>query len=123
MYRPSISSQITFLYTPNLEKTADFYENKFGFSLWKDQGVCRIYQVSSDGYLGFCQSDKAQDDHHDIIFTLVTPQLSDVDEWYERLKSLGVEFVKPPETNPKYQIYHCFLRDPNDYLIEIQYFL
>ncbi|OQY24133.1 MAG: hypothetical protein DRJ03_06405 [Chloroflexi bacterium] len=25
--------------------------------------------------------------------------------------------------NPRYNIYHCFLRDPNGYLIEIQRFL
>ncbi|HEY9804664.1 MAG TPA: VOC family protein, partial [Leptolyngbyaceae cyanobacterium] len=54
-----------------------------------------------------------------VIFTLVTQQ---VDEWYEYLKKLGVEFEKPPTLNEKYNIYHCFLRDPNGYLIEIQRF-
>jgi len=123
MTHPPISEQITFLYTADLENTADFYEKILGLELWRDQGTCRIYQVSSDGFLGFCQSDKAQREHSDIICTLVTPQQSDVDDWYERLKTRGVEFVKPPEINPKYQIYHCFLNDPNGYLIEIQYFL
>lgn len=123
MQKPSISEQITFLYTPDLEKTADFYEKTLGLSLWKDQGTCRIYQVSSDGYLGFCQSDAAEREHPDIIFTIVTPDKTGVDAWYQHLQSLGAEFVNEPAVNPKYQIYHCFLHDPNGYLIEIQYFL
>ncbi|MBR8832505.1 MAG: VOC family protein [Stigonema ocellatum SAG 48.90 = DSM 106950] len=54
-----------------------------------------------------------------FIFTIVTQQ---VDEWYEYLKQRGAEFEKPPAFNLKYKIYHCFLRDPNGYLIEIQRF-
>ena len=38
------------------------------------------------------------------------------------LQARGVQFDKPPELNPKYAIYHCFLRDPNGYLLEIQRF-
>jgi catechol 2,3-dioxygenase-like lactoylglutathione lyase family enzyme len=118
-----ISEQITFLYTADLQRTAQFYENIMGLSLWKDQGTCRIFQVSSDGYLGFCQSDAATSEHPDIILTLVTPDQAGVDAWYDHLKAKGVEIIKEPAINPKYQIYHCFLHDPNGYLIEIQYFL
>jgi catechol 2,3-dioxygenase-like lactoylglutathione lyase family enzyme len=95
---PPIEKQITFLYTNDLTTSAQFYEDKLGLELWLDQGSCRIYSV---------------------IFTLVTQQ---VDEWYEYLKKLGVEFEKPPTFNEKYKIYHCFLHDPNGYLIEIQRF-
>jgi catechol 2,3-dioxygenase-like lactoylglutathione lyase family enzyme len=72
--------------------------------------------------LGLCQtSDSAprSEGKSGVIFTLVTQQ---VDEWYEYLKKLGVEFENPPTYNEKYKIYHCFLRDPNGYLIEIQRF-
>jgi hypothetical protein len=31
-------------------------------------------------------------------------------------------FETPPRANPKYKIYHCFLRDPDGYQIEIQRF-
>jgi catechol 2,3-dioxygenase-like lactoylglutathione lyase family enzyme len=46
-----------------------------------------------------------------------------VDAWYEFLIEKGVEIEKPPTLNPTYNIYHCFLRDPNGYLLEIQQFL
>ncbi len=123
MPHPAISEQITFLYTDNLQATADFYENLLGLELWLDQGTCRIYQVSADGYLGFCERANVLAEHPDVIFTLVTPEASDVDEWYQLLQAKGVQFEKAPAINPKYKIYHCFLRDPNGYLIEIQKFL
>lgn len=113
-----IDTQITFLYTADLEGSARFYEQVMGFSLWRDQGTCRIYHVTGTAYMGICQRDGAQPG--DIIFTLVT---EDVDGWYERLKERGVRFEKAPEINPRYHIYHCFLRDPNGYLIEIQRFM
>ncbi len=133
MTPPQIESQITFLYTADLQSTADFCENILGLALWLDQGTCRIYQVSKDGYLGFCQradevaqpanAKSAGAEHPDVIYTIVTPEKDDVDSWYEMLKTKGVEFEQEPEVNPKYKIYHCFLRDPNGYLIEIQKFL
>jgi catechol 2,3-dioxygenase-like lactoylglutathione lyase family enzyme len=122
---PSIKQQITFLYTRDLAATARFYEEVMGLALKLDQGSCRIYQISSDGFLGFCQRDEAPQGPSDpgagaIILTLVTDE---VDAWYERLKEQGVSFEKAPEVNSQYNIYHCFLRDPNGYLIEIQRFL
>lgn len=125
MTHPPIDQQITFLSTPDLAKTASFYEQIMGLPLKLDQGTCRIYQVGQTAYLGFCQREAAAavpsaPDAHSPILTLVTPS---VDEWFEYLSHRGVAFEKTPTTNPRYNIYHCFLRDPNGYLIEIQRFL
>ena len=114
-----IEQQITFLYAGDLDATARFYERVLGLPLARDQGDCRIYRVSSDGYIGFCRRDDAPDQPAGVILTLVTDE---VDAWYERLRAEGVVFEKPPAENPKYGIYHCFLRDLNGYLIEIQRF-
>ena len=120
MTHPPIDQQITFLYTRDLEATARFYEDILGLPLALDQGDCRIYRVSQGGYVGFCRRAAAPEAPSGVILTLVTP---DVDGWYRRLVDLGIAFEKPPALNPKYDIYHCFLRDPNGYLIEIQRFL
>jgi catechol 2,3-dioxygenase-like lactoylglutathione lyase family enzyme len=119
MTRPPFSQQITFLNTDNLEETADFYEEILELPLALDQGTCRIYQASSDSYLGFCLNIGASECSPGIILTLVTQE---VDDWYHHLSERGVQFEKPPTFNKKYQIYHCFLRDPNGYLVEIQRF-
>jgi catechol 2,3-dioxygenase-like lactoylglutathione lyase family enzyme len=120
MTHPPIEQQITFLYTRNLTQTAHFYEDVLGLPLVLDQGTCRIYSTSSDSYLGFCQSAEAPEQPVGIIVTLVTEE---VDQWYLHLRANDVVFEKPPAINPEYNIYHCFLRDPNGYLVEIQRFL
>ena len=109
---------ITFLHTPNLQTTAHFYEQILGLELVRDQGVCRIYRISGDGFIGFCQHLEAATPQG-IILTLVC---DDVDDWYEKLRAQGVEFSKTPVHNPKFGIYHCFFKDPNGYLLEIQRF-
>lgn len=119
MPRLPVDQQITFLYTRDLAQTARFYEEVLGLPLALDQGDCRIYQVSRDGYLGFCQCASAPEQPQGVILTLVTDE---VDAWYDHLRSRGVAFEKPPTFNPTYRIYHCFLRDPNGYLLEIQRF-
>ncbi|NDJ60877.1 MAG: VOC family protein [Chloroflexi bacterium] len=118
MTRPSIDQHVTFLYTRDLETTARFYAETLGLPLALDQGTCRIYRVSSAGYLGVCQRD-GDPPTDGLIITLVS---ADVDGWYAYLQAQGVAFEQPPQLNPKYDIYHCFLRDPNGYLIEIQRF-
>ncbi len=120
---PQIEQQVTFFSTSNLNISTEFYEQKLGLELWLDQGTCRIYTISGSGYLGLCQASEIltppADKQSSVIFTLVTQQ---VDEWFEYLKERGIEFEKPPTLNEKYKIYHCFFRDPDGYLIEIQRF-
>ena len=119
MTHPPIDQQIIFLYTHDLEETARFYEEVLGLTLVVDQGDCRIYCASQEAYIGFCRRVSAPLEPGGLILTLVTSQ---VDEWHAYLSQRGVVFEKPPALNEKYNIYHCFLRDPNGYLIEIQRF-
>ncbi len=114
------SESVTFLYTRDLSATARFYEDLLGLELTVDQGDCRIYRVSRESFLGFCQRDSAPETPQGVIFTFVT---AEVDAWAERLAQAGVEFEKAPGLNEKYRIYNCFFRDPNGYLLEIQRFL
>jgi catechol 2,3-dioxygenase-like lactoylglutathione lyase family enzyme len=109
---------VTFCYTDDLRATAEFYEEKIGLDLVIDQGMCRIYRVGEGGFLGFCERDEAPRPDG-IVLTLVT---NDVDGRHDALAEMGVEFEKSPAYNPQFEIYHCFLRDPNGYLVEIQSF-
>lgn len=114
----SFDSQITFCYTRDLATTARFYEDLLGLPMVLDQGGCRVYRVAPEAYLGFCEREDAGAPTG-VIVTLVA---QDVDGWHERLSAGGVEFDKEPALNADYHIYHCFFRDPNGYLIEIQRF-
>jgi catechol 2,3-dioxygenase-like lactoylglutathione lyase family enzyme len=118
MTKGPFDSQITFCYTRDLEATARFYEDLLELPMILDQGGCRIYRVASEAYVGFCGRESAGVPSG-VILTLVT---DDVDGWHRRLSDAGVEFEKSPALNTDYNIYHCFLRDPNGYRIEIQRF-
>ena len=83
-----------------------------------DQGACRIYQVSANGFIGFCTHRKPS--HTDgVIITLVA---EDVEARVSTLKQRGVLFEKDTTFNERFNITHAFLRDPNGYLVEIQRF-
>ena len=111
-------AQITFCYTTDFESTTRFYEELLGLPLALDQGKCRIYRVNGGAFIGVCESEEIADSDG-VMLTLVS---DDVDGWHARLKDRGVHFEKAPALNQKFNIYHCFLRDPNGYLIEIQRF-
>ena len=71
MAAPPIDSQITFLYTDDLARSARFYEQGLGLTLALDQGGCRIYRVSGErAYIGVCQAADAPVEPASIIFTL-----------------------------------------------------
>ncbi|MBC7870947.1 MAG: VOC family protein, partial [Chitinophagaceae bacterium] len=75
MSHPTVSQQITFLYTDNLAESVHFYEEVFGLKLWLDQGNCRIYEVTANSGIGICQMSEtskgkiAAGDQNNVIFT------------------------------------------------------
>lgn len=113
---------VTFIYVRDLHASDAFYSGLLGLSLALDQGTCRIYRVAGDAYLGICQRSDAvaPPTPGSLILTLVA---QDVDGWHRYLADRGVTIEQPPQYNPRFNIYHCFLRDPDGYLVEIQRFL
>lgn len=119
MSPPPIQHYTTFLYTRDLAATAHFYEELMGLQLALDQGDCRIYRIAEHGFLGFCEREEAPASPGGVILTIISQQ---VDLWYRYLCDQGVVFDVEPTYNPQYEIYHCLLKDPNGYLVEIQRF-
>ncbi|MFX1390542.1 MAG: VOC family protein [Promethearchaeota archaeon] len=111
---------ITFLGTNNLNLTSNFYQNILDLTLYKDQGLCLIFNINSKSKIGFCEHIPITHSEKSPIITLVT---NDVDEVYERLIKMGVSIPHRPKMNEKFNIYHFFFKDPNGYDIEIQKFL
>ena len=118
MPEKKIEQQLTFFYTKDLLATSQFYKDVLGLELVRDQGSCRIYRIGRDGYIGFCER-AVKADKSGLIITFV---VEDVDAWAKELVGHGVELEKEPAHNQTYGIYHCFFRDPNGYLLEIQKF-
>ena len=117
---PPIQQQITFLSTKDLKATHQFYNITLGLEQVLDQGGCRIYRLTNESFLGFCQREDDFMEEKALCCTFVTDQ---VDEWHKHLVQNGVEVEDEPKENPNYNIYHFFFRDPNGYLMEVQKFL
>ena len=81
-----IDSQIVFLATSNLPRTADFYEKTLGLPLALDQGKCSIYRIAGEGYIGFCEQ-RDPPSVEGVIITIVTRE---VDEYCDLLRERGV---------------------------------
>ncbi|MCY4008954.1 MAG: VOC family protein [Anaerolineaceae bacterium] len=119
------NQQITFIYTTDLAASAHFYGEQLALPLVVDQGSCHIYRVNPAAYLGICTSEDAPSRaeisaKRQLILTWV---VDDVPACYESLRDRGVSFESAPSVHSGFGIEHCFLRDPNGYLLEIQRFL
>ncbi len=120
MTRPSISQQVTWVYTDDLPGTARFYGETIGLEQVLDQGSCRIYKTAATSFLGVCQVRPGRFvEPKGVVITMVT---KDVDEWHAFLKARGVTILDAPAYHPSFDVYCFFAADPNGYKLEFQAF-
>ncbi len=113
-----VTSIIHFYGTHDLSKCFDFYINRLGFTLYKDQGICHIYRVTDTSFIGFCEHIPVVNQERSPIITLV---VDDVWRVYHTWK-LWTDIHEPVITE-KFRIEHFFATDPNGYTLEVQRFL
>ncbi len=111
---------VVFFGASSLDDVHAFYHGCLELPLYKDQGLCRIYEVPGGGMLGFCSHLAVQYEEKSPIITLLT---DDVDGLYERVLEYGYRPETEPKVYSKFNIYHFFLKDPSGYTVEIQTFL
>ena len=111
---------ITFLGTNDLKLTSQFYQNVLGLTVYKDQEVCVIFNITNQSKIGFCKHIPVVHDEKNPILTFVTER---VDEIYKEITNSGIHIPEKPKINQKFNIYHFFFKDPNGYTIEIQKFM
>jgi hypothetical protein len=96
----------------------DFYVNKLEFSLYKDQGICHIYQLTDSSFVGFCEHMPVIAQNRSPIITFVVNDVHAVyDAWKKWMN------IESPSISEKFQIEHFFAQDPNGYTLEVQRFL
>lgn len=108
-------SGIIFFKTEKLDEVKNFYQTKIRCDLWLDQNTCAILQ-HGNFLLGFCAANTAEASGC-ITFFFPTP--AEVDHMYTVMKDTA---DGPPRINDRFQIYQFFARDPEDRLLEFQYF-
>src|SRR5512137_3033665 len=83
---PGVDMAITFIYFRDLPKAMEFYENVMGFKLAIDQGFCKIYRASANGYVGLVDSAQGFHKASDTKPIILCYRVPDVDKWYEFIK-------------------------------------
>lgn len=111
---------ITFLGTDNLKETHNFYHNILGLEVLKDQKVCKIYKITDQSSIGFCEHIEPTVKEKSPIITFLCDS---VDDTYKALKDKTLTINEAPKINEKFNIYHFFIKDPNGYTLEFQKFL
>ena len=109
-------SGIIFFSTSKLEELKKFYVEKIGCRLWLDQGSCAILKYGNL-LVGFCEGKNPDTGG---LITFFYEKKEDVDRMYEKFKNTA---VAPPRENPKYRIYHFFIKDPEGRTLEFQMFM
>ena len=115
----TFDQQIIFLTVSDLEASSKFYGDIFGFRMARDQGSCRIYHLSGNSYIGICEGDSPKEPTGSAQCWVT----DNVDDCYETARKHGLDIMFPPRLNEKYQIYHFYLKDPDEHVIEIQRFM
>jgi len=81
-----------------------------GLTIYKDQGICLIFNFTNQCKIGFCEHMAVIYEDKSPIITFIT---DDVDKIYKKLINLKVDIKEKPKINEKFKIYHFFLKDPN----------
>ena len=118
-----IEGMITFLYYKDLAKVAQFYEDVLGLKLVIDQGFAKIYQVAGQAHIGLVDETRGYHRSNPIKPVEITLLVPDVDAWYQRIRSLGIETLTEPTIISSVNVRAFLLQDPEGYVVEIQKFL
>jgi len=106
---------IVFFRTADRDEVVEFYTDRVGASVWREQPDCTI--LAYEGFhFGFCER---PDPETDGILTFVVPDRTGVDAAHERL---GEATVEDPHHNETYGIYQFFAEDPEGRTVEFQVF-
>ena len=123
MKRPSLQSQITFLYCRDLARAARFYEDVLQLELCDDQGDARIYRVAEKAFVGIVDGAKGHCQPQETNAVLVTLISENVEDWYTYLKECGVKLLTEVKQPQSFPVRCFFFEDPEGYQYEVQRFL
>jgi predicted enzyme related to lactoylglutathione lyase len=118
--KTDISMQISWVYTRDLDSTAEFYADALGLECIRDEGDARIFATAESAAIGVCGAfENRVVEPKGCMISIVT---DDVDSWYRRLTEKGVAVAGQPHRLEQFGIYTFFVTDPNGYVIEFQQF-
>jgi nitroreductase len=108
-------SGILFMKTQQPDVIKQFYTEQIHCDIWLEQADCTILK-HGNFLFGFCHRDQTDTEG---MLTFFFRRRQTVDQMYAELKPMA---VSEPVYNEKYRIYQFFARDPENRMVEIQWF-
>lgn len=113
-------SGVVFFPCRDINKTREYYAGVLGLEIFKDLGKS-IWVDLGSGYLGFVEYEPEREMARGACISFNLGSVQEVDEMYEKLRSLPVIGLKgAPQRHPVFPVYSFFLSDPNGYTLEFQ---
>lgn len=118
-----ILANIIWLYYRDVPAAQVFYENNFGFELWVDQGLAKLYAASPTGFIGLVDETRGLHGFTEKKAVNVAFLTLHVEAWYARLSSKGMTIKDPLEDSESIPVRAFVGFDPAGYYIEFDTFL
>ena len=120
----------TVLFVRNFDACVGFYRDTLGFEVKDTDEGFTSFKVGDHEFAlmdlsaaaGMISEEVIQPEREGVPRLLFGAFLDDTDKAYEELKAKGVEFVKPPTTQPWGQR-TAYFKDPDGNIWEISHFL
>lgn len=117
---PAVAGQLTFLYFKDIDRAAAFYAKILGEAPTLNLKWVKIYRLSPSSSVGLvngtCCAHRPSVDKP-VMVSLVVDSPDKVDQWYQRLRSLGVRVKAPPKTGKLVRAFD--FDDPEGYTLEV----
>ncbi len=119
----SIQANLVFFYYPDLEKAEKFYGNVLGLEKVLDYGFAKIYRISLSTFIGLVDETKGMHDPSEPKTVTLSFVTQEIDQWYQYLKSQGVEIRNPLKDASRHPTRGFVAYDPAGYFLEFERFL
>ena len=118
---PTLTGSIVFLYYEDIERAATFYGETLGLEETYHRPQVRVYAVtpsSAVGLIGVVRGGNLDLMTKTAGVSFIVDELDDVDRWYARLESRGVE-AEPPSNGTETPVRSVQFMDPEGYEMEV----
>ncbi|MGD8535075.1 MAG: VOC family protein, partial [Candidatus Aminicenantes bacterium] len=119
----SIQANLVFFYYPDLEEAERFYGDVLGLEKVLDYGFAKIYRISLSTFIGLVDETKGMHDPSEPKTVTLSFVTQEIDQWYQYLKSQGVEIRNPLKESSRIPIKGFVAYDPAGYFLEFERFL
>ena len=113
-----IDGSITFFYYDDLGRASRFYSETMGFEKVLDVGFAQLFKVYDNVHVGLVDGSRGIMRPAKEKSVMLSFFVDDVEEWYCRLKDMGLD-LSPPEEPDYLKMKVLIFKDPEGYTLEL----